>query len=301
MDRGRVPEELLQGDLAAMLAGWVDRSITVDRIRYLLGRAGTLGLAMERWERSGLWVMTRADADYPWRLKKRLGMDSPPFFFGCGNRNLLDEGGIAVVGSREASDEDLAFTSRLGAQAALEGMSIVSGGARGVDEAAMLGALELKGTVVGVLSDSLLRAATSAKYREALMARNLVLITPFNPEAGFDVGNAMARNRYIYCLADAAVVIATGAGQGGTWNGATENLRKGWVQLWVKPSQDERSGNSALVTQGARWLPDPPVGLNALVEKRDVESPKNATTNYSGVQRSLFDVETLGGVPNGDE
>src|SRR5438445_13520981 len=96
---------------------------------------------------------------------------------------------------------------------------IVSGGASGVDESAMLGALQANGLAVGVLADRLLRAATSIKYRDMLMADRLVLVSPFNPEAGFDVGNAMARNRYIYCLAVAEVVSTVLAGKGGTWSG----------------------------------------------------------------------------------
>jgi hypothetical protein len=65
------------------------------------------------------------------------------------------------------------------------------------------------------------------------MMKNLVLVSPFNPEAGFDVGNAMARNKYIYCLSDAAIVVATSKGSGGTWSGATENLKRNWAPLWV--------------------------------------------------------------------
>lgn len=256
-DKGLTPDHLLkEADSANSLSGWTDRSVTPDRIAYLLGRAGALGLALEKWQRAGLWVMTRSDPDYPARLKKRLKFDAPPVLYGCGNRQLLDKGGIAVIGSRDATDEDLAFTTRLGVDVAAQGHSIVSGGARGVDETAMLGALDKEGTVIGVLSDSLLRAATSAKYRKGLMAKNLVLISPFNPEAGFDVGNAMARNKYIYCLADAAVVVATGKDKGGTWTGAKENLKEGWVPLWVKWNPDTASGNAALVDYGGHWLPE---------------------------------------------
>jgi hypothetical protein len=95
-------------------------------------------------------------------------------------------------------------------------MPTVSGEARGIDETAMLSALEHQGTAIGVLADRLLRAATSAKYRKHLMVNNLVLVSPFNPEAGFNVGNAMARNRHIYCLADAAVVVSSTRDKGGT-------------------------------------------------------------------------------------
>ena len=260
------PEALLtSADPADCLQGWLDPSITPDRIRHLLGRSGALGLALERWQRAGLWVMTRSDPDYPSRLKKRLKLEAPPVLFGCGNRQLLDQGGIAVVGSRAARAEDLDFTSRLGAEIATQGFSVVSGGAPGVDETAMLGALEKDGTAIGVLAENLLRAALSAKYRQGLMSKNLVLVSPFNPEAPFNVGNAMARNKYIYCLADAGVVIATSKESGGTWAGAIEDLKNGWVPLWVKEHDDPASGNAALIQRGAQRLPSRDLAVNSLI------------------------------------
>jgi predicted Rossmann fold nucleotide-binding protein DprA/Smf involved in DNA uptake len=291
-DHGVLPEVLLQQDPAGVLADWVDRTITPARIRHLLDRAGVLGLAAEKWERAGLWMLTRADPVYPARLKKRLKTDSPPVLFGCGRRSLLNQGGIAIVGSRHPSDQDLAFTSCLGGEVALQGLSVVSGGARGIDEAAMSGALEREGTAVGVLSDSLLRVATSAKYRKALMAKDLVLVSPFNPDAGFDVGNAMARNKYIYCLADAAVVIAASRERGGTWNGAVENLKKGWVPLWVKSHQDPASGNSELVKRGAQWLPDGELQLSALFVRdlvEPVDQPASGLLDALAPQSSVSD------------
>jgi predicted Rossmann fold nucleotide-binding protein DprA/Smf involved in DNA uptake len=278
-DRALQPESLLSDAPAEQLAGWLDKTVTAQRVQALLGRGGALGLALERWERAGLWVITRADPDYPERLKRRLRADSPPLLFGCGNRRLLAGGGLAVVGSRDAGQAELAFAAALGSEAASQGMSVVSGGARGVDEAAMLGALEHEGTTVGVLADSLLRATTSAKYRKYLMAKDLVLVSAFNPEAAFEVGNAMTRNRYIYCLADAAVVVSSSLDEGGTWTGALENLKSGWVPLWVKPGSEPGSGNPELVRRGARWLPDGKIDLAALV------LAKQGTTGEAGPQR----------------
>lgn len=51
----------------------------------------------------GLWVVVRGDEDYPARLKQRPRGDAPPVLFGCGDRRLLDRGGIAVVGARDAA------------------------------------------------------------------------------------------------------------------------------------------------------------------------------------------------------
>jgi len=84
------------------------------------------------------------------------------------------------------------------------------------------------------------------------MDGHVVLISPFYPEAGFSVGNAMARNKYIYCLADAAVVVHAGK-KGGTLNGAEENLKQRWVPLWVKPTEDKDAANEQLVNKGGSW------------------------------------------------
>ncbi len=272
------PSQFLKGDPKSLLSNWMDKTVTLERVEGLLDRGGALGLALEKWQRTGLWIITRSEVDYPERLKRKLRLDSPPVLFGCGSRTLLNKGGIAVVGSRDADEDDLGFSSSLARTAANQGLSVVSGAARGVDESAMLGALEHEGTAVGVVADSLLRAVTSAKYRKHLLAGDLVLISPFNPEAGFNVGNAMARNKYIYCLSDAAVVVNSTPNKGGTWNGAIEDLKNGWVPLWVKPKDSPTSGNTALVQKGARWFPKDMPTLSTLW---DIHSGEDATSEPS--------------------
>ncbi|MBN2054050.1 DNA-protecting protein DprA [bacterium] len=252
-NRSLQPADLLRKDLRTTLSDWGEARIPIARIEALLNRGAALALATERWLRAGLVIITRADAAYPARLKKRLGTASPPVLFGCGNMNLLNQGGIAVIGSRNMSEADGHFSERLGALAAGQALSILSGGARGVDEAAMLGTLAAAGTAVGVLSHGLLASSASAKFRTHLLEGNLALVSITYPEAGFSVGNAMQRNKYIYCLADAAVVVHAGT-TGGTWSGAVENLRRGWVPLWVKRTEDATAANRQLVEKGARWL-----------------------------------------------
>ena len=162
-EKSLTPEQLMTGHLDELLIGWSDKEITLDRTEALLRRGSALALAMEKWLRAGMWVMTRSDPDYPVRLKRRLREGAPAILYGCGNKALLNGGGLAVIGSRNVNDKDFAYSRDLGALAAGKGYSIVSGGARGVDEAAMLGALEAEGTVIGVLADNLLRACSSAK------------------------------------------------------------------------------------------------------------------------------------------
>ncbi len=295
-DHDLKPSSLLKGTLDNLLSDWIDQAITLSRLDSLLGRGALLGLLLEKWQRAGLWAIARSDPDYPDRLKRRLKFEAPPILFGCGNKTLLKKGGIAVVGSRNATEEDITYTNNLGAEAAAQGYSIVSGGARGVDQSAMLGALEREGTAVGVLADSLLRSATSAKYRKYLMAGDLALVSPFNPEAGFNVGNAMARNRSIYCLADTAVVISSVPNKGGTWSGAIEDLEVQWVPLWVKKSDEEKSGNPELIKRGGRCLPE---DLSSLSNLFDGSSANGATTfSSSALPKSGLPQAAVGTEPS---
>jgi predicted Rossmann fold nucleotide-binding protein DprA/Smf involved in DNA uptake len=172
--KGLTPDFLLTGEPQVLLKEWCDKRVTVERICALLSRSPALALSLEKWQPAGLWVVTRQDPDYPSRLKHLLQAGSPPFFFGCGDRQSMNRGGLAVVGSRNALQDDLVFAHDIGAKAAEEGCALISGGARGIDTSAMAGALENEGTVVGVMADHLLKAATSARYRDAVLAGNRV-------------------------------------------------------------------------------------------------------------------------------
>lgn len=263
-EQGKTPADLVTAEPRAVLQGWQDDKISFDRIEQLLGRGHALALALEKWSRAGIWVLTRSDANYPKLLKQRLRNSAPPVLFGCGNARLLNQRGVCVVGKREADEADLSFAGAMGERIAMAGLSVISGGARGVDQAAMLGGLNQGGTVIGIMADSLLSAAMASKWRKGLMDKNLVLVSPFYPEAGFNGGNAMARNKYIYCLSQAAVVVRSDT-KGGTWSGAIENLKKAWVPLWVKRVQDVQSGNQALISEGGYWL-------EGAVEHLDIQS-----------------------------
>ncbi|WP_353056947.1 DNA-processing protein DprA [Microbulbifer sp. MLAF003] len=148
---------------------------------------------------------------------------------------------------------DEQFTQKIAEQAAKENINIVSGAARGVDETAMLASLNAGGTAIGIMGDSLLKAATASKWRKHLKSGQLVLISSFYPEAGFNVGNAMARNKYIYTIANSALVVRADEGKGGTWAGAIENSENNWVPLFVK-QQSDASGNLVLLNSGANPL-----------------------------------------------
>ncbi len=118
---------------------------------------------------------------------------------------------------------------------------------------AMTAALAAGGSAVGVFAGNLNRAAVQAEFRDAIRDERLTLISPYHPEAGFKVGTAMARNKLIYTLADWALVISSGEGEGGTWAGATENIKRGWSPLFVRAGQGVPDGNMQLI--GQRGIP----------------------------------------------
>ena len=231
------------------------------RLDGLLGRGFLLSQAVERWNARNIWVISRADASYPKRLKARLKEDAPPLLYGCGDIALLEKGGLAVVGSRHVNDELISFTETVGRLSAEAHRTIVSGGAKGIDRAAMHGALMAGGDVAGVMADSLERAALARDNREPLMEGRLVLISPYDPAVGFNVGHAMQRNKLIYAVADAALVVTADFEKGGTWAGAIEQLeRLRFVPIFVRNGINAGKGNSALLHHGGKPWPNPQSG-----------------------------------------
>jgi predicted Rossmann fold nucleotide-binding protein DprA/Smf involved in DNA uptake len=256
-EKEREPADLLTPDGAHLLDA-CPTSLRGDRLRRLLDRGFLLSQAVEHWSSRAIWIVSRADAQYPKRLKARLKDDAPPILYGCGDSNLLNAGGLAVVGSRNATDALIGWTEEIGRLTAGAGRTLISGAARGIDQAAMRGALESNGDVVGVVADSLARMVTNREQRNFLNAGNLVLISPYDPAAGFNVGHAMQRNKLIYALADAALVVSADFEKGGTWAGATEQLERfRQVRVYVRVGEKADKGLDALGRRGALRWPDP--------------------------------------------
>ncbi|MCK6522002.1 DNA-processing protein DprA [Myxococcota bacterium] len=254
---GAEPASLLGGDVAGLLAGG-EHGLDPARAERLLGRGVLLSQAVERWAARSIWVCSRADARYPRRLRAALRHAAPPILYGCGDAELLEAGGLAVVGSRDVNETLLKYAEDVGALAARSGVALVSGGARGVDQAGMRGALLADGRAVGVLADSLGRVAVSADTRAALRDGRLVLVSPYDPTAGFNVGHAMQRNKLIYALSDAALVVNAEVGKGGTWAGAVEQVsRLRLVPVYCRTAGPPSEGLSALMTLGAHPWPEP--------------------------------------------
>lgn len=226
--------------------------LTYERIKSLLNRGASLSLALDKWQSAGVWIMDRQHEHYPKAIKKQLKYKSPALLFGVGNPELLSKQAIGFVGSRDCDGQDEQATSYLVDQVNQLNYQVVSGAAKGVDSHAMLASLNSGNTAIGILADSLFKASASRQWRQHLKANNLVLISPFYPEQRFGSRFAMDRNKFIYLLSQATIVITTTISsdkkKSGTWEGAIENLKKGWVPLLVSEhKQPLQAGNQALI------------------------------------------------------
>ena len=268
-----------------------------NRAFRLLGRSLLLSQALERWRSRAIWVLSRADERYPAQLKARLKIDAPNLLYGCGDVNLA-QGGLAVVGPRNAGDSLLAYASDVGALAADAGHVIVSGAARGIDRAAMNGALEASGAAVGVLAGGLAKASVNREHRNLLLDERLLLVSPWDPHSRFSVGFAMQRNKVIYGLADASLVIDATPKKGGTWSGAIEQLKKYDTPLYVRSTGEPSPGLDALLARGANPWTDPGNAeeFDALLTeansfRRDPEPTRQSDLLAVGVNEASHDVE----------
>lgn len=257
--QGKRPSDLLAAT-GEMLAATEPEVGAAGRVEALLKRGMQMASALERWHSLGVWVLSRGEAAYPGRLRRGLGNAAPPLLYGVGDPARLDLGGLAVVGSRDMDDEDRILTERVAERCAGQGVQLVSGGARGIDQISICAALNAGGSVVGVLADRLDRAATTRGNREAIQDGKLTLVSPYPPEAHFSVGQAMGRNKHIYALADFALVVRFAHGEGGTWAGVDEHLRKNKsaspAPVFVNVSRSPEAGWSELRSHGARPFPE---------------------------------------------
>jgi predicted Rossmann fold nucleotide-binding protein DprA/Smf involved in DNA uptake len=233
-----------------------DTELVRHRVPRLLERGAAMAAALERWHQRGLWVIDRTDPDYPQRWIFRLGDGTPPLLYGSGRKALLNRKApsVAITGSRNFDDGAEAFLDAFCRVLAHSDIAVASGGARGTDLTAIASVIRYGGTAISVLPGNLQRLTTGHDVRRWIVEDQLVLCSPYYPGARFTVGNAMGRNRLIYCLADIGLIVAAEAGSGGTWAGATEALQRDWLPIYARQTTSAPSGNAALLKHGAHPL-----------------------------------------------
>src|SRR2546427_9777133 len=169
---------------------------------------------LKRIQEYGCHILTQTDDAYPDLLRQIY--DPPGVLYVKGRLTARDKNAVAMVGSRLTTHYGLETARKLAYQLAYIGVTVVSGGARGIDTAAHQGALSAKGRTVAVLGNgiNIVFPSENAELFERIAAHGAVLTQfPFNRKA--DKQSFPIRNRIVAGMSLGTVVVdanlATGA------------------------------------------------------------------------------------------
>lgn len=200
----------------------------------------------------GCHVLTQSDESYPELLRQIY--DPPIVLYVKGGLSRKDKSPVAMVGSRRTTHYGLECARRLSYQLAYAGVTIVSGGARGIDTAAHQGALSAKGRTIAVLGTgiNLVFPPENATLFERVAEQGAVMTQyPFNRSA--DKQSFAIRNRIVAGMTLGTVVVEAGLNSGAliTANMAVDNGR----QIFAVPGRvdsPQSKGCHELIKKGAK-------------------------------------------------
>lgn len=199
----------------------------------------------------GYDILPITDHDYPKLLKENLKYNSPIVIYSKGNKSLLQEPSIAIVGSRKADKISLSFTDYISKKAVSQDKVIISGFAKGVDRQALDSAVEANGKSIIILPQGIMTFSSGFKqYFKHITKGNVLVISTFAPKAPWTVEFAMARNQIIYGMAS-EIFVAQSDEKGGTWAGVIDGLRKNRKIFVRHPEKNEKNANMLLIQKGA--------------------------------------------------
>ena len=287
--KGLEPKDLLFFSKSDFLEKLEVDEVMTNRYLRLLERSGSISFEISKYENMGIMITTRAENNYPRLLKQKLGNNCPPIFYIAGNTQLLNKQTVGFVGSRNVSDNDIDFTKNTVTKILQKGYGVVTGGAKGIDTTATQASLDNNGFVIEYLADSMMQKMRKADVVKSINKGDLLILSAQAPTAGFNVGFAMMRNKYIYSQSDATIIVKSDKDKGGTWNGAIENLKKGWCTEYCR--NIEYPGNLELIKMGAIPIDENWDGTITKTEfdKSKVKSIQSQVKKPEGIQLSLFD------------
>ncbi len=206
----------------------------------------------ESLNNEGYELIPITSPEYSKTLKENLkAAHAPALLYVKGNKQIMHEKSIAIVGSRNAAENSLVFTDNIAKLASKEYKVVVSGFAKGVDKQALDSAIIYKGQSIIVLPQGIMTFGSGfKKYYKQLVDGDVLVLSTFFPKAPWKAELAMARNPIIYGLAD-EIYVAESSDKGGTWSGVVDGLRKNRKIFVRKPEPNENTANNLLIQKGA--------------------------------------------------
>ena len=167
-----------------------------------------------------------------------------------GNAALTTLPALAVSGSRNADGHALRIAGEAGAAAARAGLAVVTGDARGADDAAQYGALRAGGSIVSVLARGLRGWNPRPRYRFLLTGGNWAAVSEWADGDGWTAWRAMRRNATIVRLSR-AMFVAHVRERSGTSAAAAGCLDAGKPLFVAVPRGGGGEAADALIARGA--------------------------------------------------
>lgn len=198
-------------------------------------------------------VIHRGHADYPRNLKEI--PDPPAVLFARGSLAEPDRFAVAVVGSRQATPYGRTIAGRLARDLAQAGITVVSGGALGIDAAAHHATVEAGGRTLVVLGCGLdveYPRANQRLFQQVVERGQGAVLTEYPPGATPEPWRFPLRNRVISGLSMAVVVVEAGAHSGALVT-ATAAAEQGRDVMAVPGNVDRETsrGCNGLIRDGA--------------------------------------------------
>lgn len=232
----------------------------------------------------GYDILPMTHDEYPKILKKNLQYNAPTVIYTKGNKALLQEASIAIVGSRSADTLSLTFTDNIAKKAVSENKVVVSGFAKGVDRQALDSAVGANGKSIIVLPQGIMTFGSGFKqYYKQVAQGNILVMSTFAPKAPWSVEFAMARNPIIYGMAS-EIFVAQSDDKGGTWHGVIDGLHKNRPIYVRYPNKNEKNANLQLIQKGASA-----VDINGQILTLSVEEK----TAPEQLQKEKFDLQII--------
>lgn len=206
----------------------------------------------ESLDNEGYELIPITSPEYSKTLKENLkAAHAPALLYVKGNKQIMQEKSIAIVGSRNAAEKSLEFTDNIAKLASKEYKVVVSGFAKGVDKQALDSAINYKGQSIIVLPQGIMTFGSGfKKYYKQIVDGDVLVLSTFFPKAPWKAELAMARNPIIYGLAS-EIYVAESSDKGGTWSGVVDGLRKNRKIYVRKPDANENNANNLLIQKGA--------------------------------------------------
>jgi len=301
---GRTVHELLarHGSASRILGAGPDAMALLGGISPSAAKAlqslpsdGDIERELDLMERFRVRLVPCFSDDYP-RMLKTLGPAAPPLLRIRGDYGRADQLALGVVGARRCSLYGREQASKLGADLAGMGFTVVSGMARGIDQAAHRGALLARGRTLAVFGCGLAHALTSGSELELIaeIASHGALISELPMTAPPRPENFPPRNRIISGLS-LGVVIVEAALRSGSLITARMAGEQGRAVFAVPGPVDSPTsrGTHALIRDGVQLVEnarDIVDGLGPLSEPLDLQPSEHASVHEA---EAIYDARVM--------